>query len=95
MHTLAPAVHSSQTYCVGSIARVVRRRPVVVARPRAIETSCGDLYMKRTVENDSTDEPMGIVISRGARQEPAPSVFAYEWAPAPEEIDEAFESQGA
>jgi hypothetical protein len=29
-------------------------------------------------------EPVGIVISRGNREEPTPSVFAYVWGPAPE-----------
>lgn len=29
-------------------------------------------------------EPVGIVISRGNRYEPTPSVFAYVWGPAPE-----------
>ena len=29
-------------------------------------------------------EPVGIVISRGSRDEPTPSVFAYVWGPAPE-----------
>jgi hypothetical protein len=30
------------------------------------------------------DEPIGIVISRGLRDEPAPVVTAYVWGPAPE-----------
>ncbi len=30
------------------------------------------------------DEPIGIVISRGLRDEPAPVVMAYVWGPAPE-----------
>jgi hypothetical protein len=30
-------------------------------------------------------EPVGIVISRGNRDEPTPSVFAYVWGPAPED----------
>ena len=29
-------------------------------------------------------EPVGIVISRGSREEPTPAVFAYVWGPAPE-----------
>jgi len=29
-------------------------------------------------------EPLGIVISRGNRDEPKPAVFAYVWGPAPE-----------
>ena len=31
-----------------------------------------------------SNEPVGIVISRGSRQEPTPAVFAYVWGPAPE-----------
>ncbi|MEP7344803.1 MAG: hypothetical protein ABI877_06040 [Gemmatimonadaceae bacterium] len=30
------------------------------------------------------EEPMGIVISRGSRAEPAPRVWAYVWGPVPE-----------
>jgi hypothetical protein len=30
------------------------------------------------------EEPLGIIISRGSRQEPPPMVFAYVWGPAPE-----------
>ena len=30
-------------------------------------------------------EPIGIVISRGSRQEAVPMFFAYVWAPAPED----------
>lgn len=51
--------------------------------------------MKGTKTTEQGDEPIGIVISRGARNEQAPSVFAYVWAPAPEEIDEALETQSA
>lgn len=31
------------------------------------------------------DEPIGIIISRGAQDEPAPRVASYEWAPVPDE----------
>lgn len=34
------------------------------------------------------EEPIGIVISRGSRAEPAPRVWAYVWGPVPE-IDES------
>ncbi len=34
---------------------------------------------KRTIE-----EPVGIVISRGSRDEPPPAFSAYVWGPAPE-----------
>lgn len=30
-------------------------------------------------------EPVGIVISRGQRDEPTPTFWAYVWGPAPEE----------
>ncbi len=33
-------------------------------------------------------EPVGIVISRGNRDEPTPAVFAYVWGPAPEGEEE-------
>jgi len=42
-----------------------------------------------------TQEPVGIVISRGADPEPGPAMFAYMWAPAPEPADEALEPQVA
>ena len=31
-----------------------------------------------------SQEPVGIVISRGLDPEPAPAMFAYIWAPAPD-----------
>jgi hypothetical protein len=40
-------------------------------------------------------EPMGIVISRGARGEQAPMVLAYVWGPAPETPDEPGSSKAA
>jgi hypothetical protein len=42
---------------------------------------------KRAVIPDQ--EPIGIVISRGAQAEHAPTVFAYVWGPAPEPTDES------
>lgn len=48
--------------------------------------------MQRSIQMDSKDqsstpaeEPIGIVISRGKRDEPAPAFRAYIWGPAPEE----------
>ena len=35
-------------------------------------------------DNNMSAEPMGIVISRGDRAEPAPMFWAYVWGPAPE-----------
>ena len=42
-----------------------------------------------------TQEPVGIVISRGVDPEPTPAMFAYVWAPAPEPTDESRESKVA
>lgn len=36
-----------------------------------------------------TDEPLGIVISRGTREEAMPTVFAYIWGPGPGPTDES------
>jgi hypothetical protein len=40
--------------------------------------------MPNTVEHTDETEPVGIVISRGSRDEPTPAFFAFEWSPAPE-----------
>jgi hypothetical protein len=37
----------------------------------------------------TSDEPLGIVISRGTRAEPTPVFRAYIWGPAPEPTDAA------
>jgi hypothetical protein len=42
-----------------------------------------------------TQEPVGIVISRGLDPEPTPAMFAYMWAPAPEPGDEGREAKVA
>jgi hypothetical protein len=42
-----------------------------------------------------TQEPVGIVISRGADPEPAPAMFAYMWAPDPGPSEEPRESKVA
>ena len=42
------------------------------------------LYMKATQEDLRDTEPVGIVISRGTRVEPAPIFQAFVWAAAPE-----------
>jgi hypothetical protein len=44
-------------------------------------------YMKAT-QTQAPQEPMGIIISPGARQDLAPARFAYVWAPPPEEKGE-------
>ena len=35
-------------------------------------------------QSDGRQEPMGIVISRGSREEEAPRFSAYVWGPAPD-----------
>lgn len=40
--------------------------------------------MKGIVQPPIDQEPVGIVISRGSREEPTPVFLAYEWSPAPE-----------
>lgn len=40
--------------------------------------------MKKPEPSALEQEPVGIVISRGSRAEPAPRFRAYVWAPAPE-----------
>ena len=40
-----------------------------------------------------TAEPIGIIISRGKRDEPTPLFWAYVWGPAPEAEDASAESK--
>jgi hypothetical protein len=40
--------------------------------------------MPKTTDHTEESEPVGIVISRGTREEPTPAFFAYVWGPAPE-----------
>ena len=40
--------------------------------------------MKKARENPDTQEPIGIIISRGDRTEQRPIFSAYIWGPAPE-----------
>lgn len=40
--------------------------------------------MPNSVQSTEESEPVGIVISRGTRDEPTPAVFAYVWGPAPD-----------
>jgi len=49
--------------------------------------------MKAKTQQPATEEPIGIVISRGAQQERPPVFFAYVWGPAPE--DDTPESNAA
>lgn len=41
--------------------------------------------MTRTFTPEPPQEPVGIVISYGAREEPAPAVIEYVWGPAPDD----------
>jgi hypothetical protein len=40
--------------------------------------------MAKSNRRPDADEPIGIVISRGKRDEPMPAFTAYIWGPAPE-----------
>lgn len=40
--------------------------------------------MKEARRPSQSQEPMGIVISRGSREEASPRFWAYVWGPAPE-----------
>jgi hypothetical protein len=51
--------------------------------------------VKRKPATVATDEPVGIVISRGADLENPPVFFAYVWAPAPEKPDKSSETRVA
>ncbi len=51
--------------------------------------------MKVKSTKPADQEPMGIVISRGSRQEHVPAVFAYVWGPAPEPVEESRETKVA
>jgi hypothetical protein len=42
-----------------------------------------DAVMRKAAESEKESEPVGIVISRGSRDEPTPAFFAYIWGPAP------------
>jgi len=44
--------------------------------------------MKKVRETPESDEPIGIVISRGDRTEKRPIFSAYIWGPAPEPATE-------
>jgi hypothetical protein len=53
------------------------------------------IYMKASTKLKSHQEPVGIVISQGARIEPTPTLFAYVWGPAPEISEEPREAKVA
>lgn len=45
--------------------------------------------MKKARKITESQEPLGIIISRGDRAEQMPIAWAYIWAPAPEPVAEA------
>ena len=45
--------------------------------------------MKKSRENPESQEPIGIIISRGDRTEQRPIFSAYIWGPAPEPVVDA------
>ena len=51
--------------------------------------SHASINMKGKQKPTAEQEPMGIVISRGPRNEKAPTFYAYMWAPDPEGDDKA------
>ena len=64
---------------------VARRRTVRaadVARRWAVSQV---MHMKIDRSSQKAEEPMGIVISRGSRDEATPLFWAYVWGPAPEQ----------
>ena len=77
--------------------RVRQRRTVLVARTGTgrIHMHPDFYYMKGKPTNGPEQEPIGIVISRGSRQEDVPRVFAYVWGPAPETSEEPRETKVA
>ncbi len=48
--------------------------------------------MTAKTEKPQTEEPRGIIISRGSRDEPTPIFSTYVWGPAPETADGAYKA---
>jgi hypothetical protein len=61
-----------------------RRVPRLDSSPTSAVRIWTLLYMKPTSEELRETEPVGIVISRGTRAEPAPLIQAFVWGLAPE-----------
>jgi len=60
-------------------------RGAIKARARQrLELITCERKMKKVRERPETDEPIGIIISRGDRTEQRPVFSAYIWGPAPE-----------
>jgi len=74
-----------------------RRRTVLVggARPPGRGSHFYDTTMSALRQKAKDQEPVGIVISRGTRDEAAPRFWAYVWGPAPEETASTTESRAA
>jgi hypothetical protein len=60
------------------------RRPFSPPAER-LSTARGQQFMKKSTQQASTGEPMGIVITTGVRAPIEPLVRAYMWGPAPDE----------
>ena len=45
--------------------------------------------MTKNPDTKRSDEPLGIIISSGSRDEPTPIFSTYIWGPAPEPADSA------
>ena len=94
---VAPAVlkgtarhRSSEACTLGGITRPAGR-----ARGSVDTRDATYMKVKRKAAAAATQEPIGIVISRGPEREKPPAFFAYVWAPAPEKPDEPTESKVA
>jgi hypothetical protein len=48
-----------------------------------------DTHADLNAEMKRSDEPLGIIISRGSREEPTPIFSTYVWGPAPDPADGA------
>jgi hypothetical protein len=51
--------------------------------------------MAVSADNKMSAEPIGIVISRGKRDEPTPAFVAYIWGPAPDDEASSTEPKAA
>jgi len=47
------------------------------------------IQMIKKTDETRSDEPLGIIISRGSRDEPTPIFSTYVWGPAPDPSDTA------
>ena len=78
-HELCNGNETARGVLLGYAPVRIRARP---DRSGALITSrCG---MAKTKRVRAAEEPLGIVISRGSRDEPPPTFSVYVWGPAPE-----------